>query len=542
MNPKSQFREAFFPWIQALFVFLMAAMSHPGRAYPGQDSELGPVSTLALDQRELEMTLEEAVRLTLRNNLDLRIERLNRLRSTSDTEIAAAAFDPIFSTSWTMQKFRSPTVDTLAGLGSTTVILVNPAVRQNFTTGFRGLTPFGLSWELTGSNDRSDTPESAFFGFNPRNDTAISITLTQPLLKEFGYTANLADLRIARENQAIAEASWKTLVETTIQATVNAYWDLYLAQNDLRVRSEGLKEAEQLLEINQQKVAVGTGTEIDVIDARANIKAQESQIIEAKNAAETARDNLLDLLNFRDVLRENGRGVDSRSYRVIEVVLVTEARFDSTNPELDSSLRIALEQRPELDQANRETKRAQIEYERRERNILPRFDVSGTWSNLGLEENVGNSLDELFSGRYSEWRLNANFELAFGNRQAKSERLQAQFDLQSAELARTRLENQVVLEVMRAIRNIESAFQRVGTNREQVNLRKEQLKGETRRLEVGTSTSYNVLQLQQDVLEADLEYVRALVDYEKALAEYKRALGILWSEFSEAQRAVQVPK
>ncbi|MEE8143462.1 MAG: TolC family protein [Planctomycetota bacterium] len=513
-------------WIFLMLLFLATSA-------PGQDSgQIPPVVQEGESTTEIHLSLDEAVRIALERNLDVRIEHLTRNKSRSDITIASAAFDPLFSTSYTMSKLRSPTVDFLAGVGAAlqSTVVVNPSTNQNVNVGLSGLLQTGTTYSLSLFGARQDNPESAFFSINPRHNTRVRAEITQPLLKGFGLNANLADLRIARHNAEISEHRLRRLWETTVADVNNAYWTLVFAREDLRVKEEGMREAEQLLEINRHKVAVGTAKEIDIIDAEANIQNQKSGIIDAKNQIRQAQDDLLDLLNYQEILNEEqSRNEHSGHALYVDVQVIPSSRleYEEFPVGLEDAIFLALNQRHDLQEAELQISNARLEYNRRKNQRLPSLDVRGTWTQQGLEGNLGNSTDELFSGRFYNWTLGVTFEYPLGNRREKNLFFQAGADLESSDLSYERLRNSIILQVTQAVRNIDAAAQRIETTRATTRLRGEQLEGEKQRLRVGSSTSYNVLQVQNDLLEAQIEEVRSGMDYKNAITAFKVAVGTI---------------
>ncbi|MEM7261290.1 MAG: TolC family protein [Planctomycetota bacterium] len=488
-------------------------------------------------RQRTELSLDEAIRIALARNLDLQLEILNAYQTHQDIGIASAAFDPVFATTYSMSNFRQPTVDTLSGLGSTTQILVNPFTAQQGTVGFNGLFPLGTRWRVEVQDSRSDNPESGFFGFNPRNSTTITAGVTQPLLKDFGYDVNLADLRIARENDAVAIEQLRLQTETVMGSVVDAYWNLYFAYRDLEVKLSALKEAEQLLEINQGKLDAGLAKEVDVTQARASIANQNSEIIQAENAISAAQDTLLDLLNYNDLMREQGtHGAGRALYEHLELILTTPLIFEEYRVDLEDAIALALEERSDLRQAYHAIQSAQHGYERAKHQVLPTLNLDATWNQLGLEENIGNSFDELFTGRYYSWTVAVNFEYAIGNRAARNERLKSQAALERAHLDFERLRNLAILEVSSAVREIKNAYRTVLARQEQVRLQRDTLDGERERLRVGVSTSFQVLEIQNDLLEAQSQDLRARVDYQNAITAYLKAVGLLRNNFGPERR------
>lgn len=481
---------------------------------------------------ELRLSMTDAINAAMSENLDLRVERLSQESSSRDVVIARAAFDPLFTTSYTMSKFRQPTISFLSGLAGAatgTTVNVNPFVNQVFNVGVSGLLPTGLTYSVTAADSRNDSPNSSFVAFNPSNSTSIRAEVTQPLLKGFGFNSNLADLRVAQNNFKVSRAQLQRLIETTVASVQNAYWDLAFAREDLRVKQEALREAQQLLEINRQKVQVGTATEIDVIDAEANIETQRGGIIDAENVIRRTQDTLLDLLNYSETQRRRGDIPPDQlaPYEDVRVVPTTPLAFTRYPLDLESAIDIALSNREDLRENEFLVDNSGIELRRRKNQALPGLNVTGNWTQQGLDENIGNSIDSLGTFRFYDWSVGVTFEYPIGNRQERNRLAQARNDLASSKLRLQKLRNGVVLEVTQAARDIQSSFQKLQTSRATVRLRREQLEGEKQRLRVGSSTSYQVLQIQNDVLEAQSLELQALVDYKRAITAFESSVGII---------------
>ncbi|MEM7164089.1 MAG: TolC family protein [Planctomycetota bacterium] len=510
--------------------------SQAGAQPPATTPPATPTKTADLPEpdgpplRPVPLSIEKALHIALEMNLELRTERFTRDSAENDIAIALSVFDPLFNTSYTVSKFRQPTVSFLSGVGAGASVTVNPFESSVFSLGVSGLLPAGTNWGLSLVNTRSDNPESTFFSLNPRNEMTLRAEITQPLLKNFWTNSNLADYRISQNNLEISREQYRRLVETTVSDVHNAYWDLVFAQRDLEVKEESLTEAERLLEINRQKLDVGTATEIDVYDAEANIETQKSGIIDARAQLERAQDDLLDLLNYGEYLQRNDEEVGTEGpYGGIRVVPSTPLSFAEYPIQLGQAQGLALRNRSELKQANFVHHNADLELQRRKNQMLPTFNVVGSWDQEGLDENFGNTIDGVGTGRFYSWSIGLVFEHPIGNRAEKNQLAKARNSLRAAELDIDRTRNTVVKEVRQAVRDIRSARQRVQTTRSAMQLRREQLNGETQRLRVGSSTSYQVLQVQNDLLEAQSLEIQAQVDYKKAVTAFERATGIILS-------------
>ena len=496
-----------------------AAPTAPATTTPTADEPRRPA---------MELTLDDAIRLALSHNIDLQLQRLTEERARRDRRVADAAFDPLFRTSYTLARFRQPSVSFLDFGSTSSTISVNAVASDNWSMGVSGILETGTQYSVTAGGSRSDNPDSSIFSLNPRYSSSFELQVTQPLLRGFGDDSVLADVRIATRNAEISRLELRRRVEDTLVAVVNAYWDLLFARKDLEVKEQALVEANELLEINQRKLQVGNGTEFDVIDAEANIETQRAGIIDSRNTRDNAQDSLLDLINSPNYRRG---GVENPLFLDVQIVPVTEPDLEDLRISLEDSVDTALNHRLEIQQQVLGIQNAEDTYQRAADDALPRFDLTGSWTNSGLEGDFSGSWDELSSGTYYDWSVGVVFEIPIGNRAARERRAQARLDRTSARLEHERTINAVVLGVTQAVRDVRSAQQRVQTTRAATRLRTEQLDGEKRRLSVGLSTSYQVLQVQNDLLEAQTAEVESVVFLLKAVTAYRRQLGDVLETF-----------
>jgi outer membrane protein TolC len=208
----------------------------------------------------LELSLQVAVGIALKNNLDQRIGLLNRQIASRDVVIQRAVFDPYFNLDFTQSKNRDPTVNQLDldPLNPITEVAVNPTNNQTYTAGIGGSTLFGTTYQLSLVENRFDSPETAVFSLNPRYSSTLRATITQPLLKNAWYAVNSANTRLAQNSLGAAGAQYTLSVMNTIYAVINAYWELVFAHRNYQAKIRASDLAQEQLRMDRQKVRVGT--------------------------------------------------------------------------------------------------------------------------------------------------------------------------------------------------------------------------------------------------------------------------------------------
>ena len=96
--------------------------------------------------------------------------------------------------------------------------------------------------------------------------------------------------------QQIADIQLRQTLTQTSRAVRNAYFDLVNAIAGLQVAQQSLELAQTSLRNNQRRVEVGTMAPIDIVQAEAEVAANEEAVIVAEGQIRTAEDRLRTLV------------------------------------------------------------------------------------------------------------------------------------------------------------------------------------------------------------------------------------------------------
>src|SRR5262249_4623141 len=212
---------------------------HPG--------ERPPVALPPASQGGIPLALDKAIVLAIANNEDLNVSidaaEAFRFQILADKGI----FDPLLQAALTRSHSEQPASSTLVGA----------AVRTANTTDFSGsvsqLMPTGgtVSLGFVGENLRTN---SSFQTTNPSKTLTGTVSLTQPLLRNIGYDTTTWLIRISKNT---SDASYQDLVravQNTVNSVEQAYWDLVYSLQNLEVKKESLRIAQDLNRITKIKI------------------------------------------------------------------------------------------------------------------------------------------------------------------------------------------------------------------------------------------------------------------------------------------------
>jgi outer membrane protein TolC len=216
----------------------------------------------------LRLTLEDAIRLTLLNNTDVRIARSPVDQARYSVLGAYRPFDPVLTANGSDQRSISEADNLLQGVGVTPV---NNQTLNQLTQ--QGLVAYNQTFE-TGTNlqgsftgSKGDTNSSYYF-INPYLTAGLTLQVTQPLLRNRGFFPNMAPVRIAQHGLQSSQATFEAQINTSIQQAINQYWAVVLARESLRVAEESVKQAQASYDHDKRALELGALPPLDIYRPR----------------------------------------------------------------------------------------------------------------------------------------------------------------------------------------------------------------------------------------------------------------------------------
>ncbi|MFT5285478.1 MAG: outer membrane protein [Planctomycetota bacterium] len=481
----------------------------------------------AVDEREqraeksvegvLELSLDDAVRIVLEQNLELRLEELN-------TEIARfnalgqwGAFDPIYTLSANYTESTNEPFESIEG--------ANPFKEDSRDTqqalAFPLLSGGSLDLAYTLNNRNSDRLGLAL---NTSTNANLSLTLRQPLLRGAWSTYSTSLQRIAEADYAKASESRRETRQNLVLRVHEAYWNLVEAIEIVDVRALSLQLGQEQLDQDRRRLEVGVGTEVDVLQAETNIATNEEQLLLAQVEAEAAMDVLKSLLFHRNESQEWNRYLNDWETPIIPLTHLPDV-VPSINQVWTRSLGRALEMRTELVQQRIEIQAQSLRLLRSESDSLPRMDLSLSASNRGFSDDFTDSINDSFGSDLPTYTAGLSFEVPVFNRSARNARRGARIGLQSAQLRYESIEQDVVSDVRARVRDVNYRRKAVQASQKSLQLAERQLQAEQARYREGLSTTFQLLQFQEDLAQALSTEKATRAAFARAVASLQRSEG-----------------
>ncbi|MDI1335664.1 MAG: TolC family protein [Lacunisphaera sp.] len=479
----------------ALSFFSLAALSSQAQtAPPGGES----------------ITLDGAIQRALAKNFAIKVEGFDAAIASARVTEALGKFDPVISGNYTYsESFNPALVSASTGLRGPT----SYTKTDDYDIGLGGVLPWGMTYRLGTSTTNS---RGTFNAYAENFSTFAGVSGTQPLLKNFGFGPTLASIRIAQVNRGISQWAFRQSVIDTITSVIFAYHDLNFAYANHRSAVRSRELAAGLLAENEKRFKVGSMSEYDVMSARSRVATREEGILIAERQVRETENALKALISDVHAPGLLGQRITIEPTAPAPVVVV-----DAT-----ADFRVALEQRPDYQQAKLSLKREGINTRLQRNQLLPRVDLVGSYGYNGYDASLRTSRQQLRDEDYRaySWGVVVSVPLTFTTergryRAAQLAQRQAQTDLE-------RIEQGIVVRVGNAAGQIETAQKRVQATRAARELAQSTLDAEVKRLRAGQSSTFFVSQQQEILSGAEVREAFAQSDYAKALADYDRQLGV----------------
>jgi len=474
------------------------------------------------------MTLEDAVRRAIDNNLEMQVERLNP--QTFDFTLASlrANYKPVAtSTFGRRDNVRPPTSLLNPGSPNVSTMTYNSGIVQNLPWG-------GGNMSLTFNNSKVVSPTDQLASFDPQFNSSYLYSYTQPLMRGFKIDQTRQQIQTTTLNRDNAELNLKARTTNTLAAVRAAYWDYVYSIQAVDVGRQSLALASKLLSDNKIRVEVGTMAPMDVVQAEAEEATRQQALTTATATMRTAELSLKRLIV----------GGTSDPLWAQHIEPVDRPDFQTASIDVEAAVRTALQQRTDLQIARNAFESNNVLLKSQRDQSLPDVDAVIGYGAAGLggvqyefdrpsgldRKRIGvlvnggynDALGTLFNREYPNWQFALNVNYPIGGNAAEAQAARTRLLLQQNQAQIRASELTVATEVTNAALQVTNSTEALAAARAARELSQRRLDAEMSRFEVGMSNNYQVVQSQRDLREAQNSELRALLNYRKALVEFDR--------------------
>ncbi|HEU5350805.1 MAG TPA: TolC family protein [Terracidiphilus sp.] len=235
--------------------------------------------------------------------------------------------------------------------------------------------PTGSSIQVQWTNSRQ-TSNGIYDYFSPELYTRVRFLATQQLLAGFGLGPNLRFLRIARTNLKISDIAFRAQVIATVTQICDMYWDLVNAYDTEQVGERSVAFATETLSTAHHQLALKAIPEMDVLKAEADLANREQDLT-------VARTNL----ELQELLMKNAitRTLDDPVLEEMPVVPTDRIRshMQAVSEPVQQMIAEALADRPEIQESALDLKNRELSRKTARNALLPALTAYGFYAGNG---------------------------------------------------------------------------------------------------------------------------------------------------------------
>jgi len=531
-----------------------------------------------LQNGKLMLSLQDAISLALEDNLAIDVERfipwldeVSLLRAKSGIN-GLLPFDPTLTSGLNLQDSVTPINNPLfAGIiptGTTAptstpppafvqhIGNVNFQYNQNFYT--------GTQFQVGMTNNRTFSNLGFFNLYNPDVQSALTVTITQPLLRGFGIVPNTRLIIEAKRNVKVGLSQLEQQVIATTTQVSNDYWELVYARENVKVEETALGVSQQLYEENSKRLEIGTLSSLDVLTAQSQVASDKQALVQAQSV------QLQDETTLLNDITKNPLDAPLLNAEIIPTTPISTPNTGE-NIRIEDAVREAWQKRPELQQAALTLQNAGTDVKASRNELLPAVNLFGEYiaSGLGGVQNsatttatgayspglpvvdaagnpipglfqstavtastpvifpggVGQDLGRVFRGSYSTFEGGINFTLPIRNRAAQADNAQALLNERQQKTQYRQQQNAIFVSVRNALIALQEDRASLAAAEEARKLAVQTFEDEQQKYRLGASTSYNVVLRSRDVTTAEGTELRDRINLLEDELKFNQAMG-----------------
>jgi outer membrane protein TolC len=368
-------------------------------------------------------------------------------------------------------------------------------------------------------------------GSNPfavDNQFILGISATQALYNGAAFAA----IRGAEQLRQVLREQLENDTQNTVNEVRTAYLRALLAQEQVHLLETSLAQLRETLIDITAMVDQGILSRFDRNSLSVEVVNLETTLIAARNGTELAKRSLNIMLGIP-----------------MEQQIRLRDTFSDYQPELpeigrfDEALTVAMQRRPDLRLAQGAIRLRQVEKELIQATYLPIMNAFADYAYIGnvpdyrtrsvVDQNDPFLFTKQDRGPFDTSYWNASFAVGlrlqwriFTGFQTRAQVEQVNINIRKAELDALMLREAVYLEVDMALRNVESSWLRIESQRRNIELAELNYSDAKSRLREGIGTRLEERQASSLLDQSRLNYITAVHDYLVARSQFDNALGI----------------
>ena len=494
------------------------------------------------------LTLDRAVQVALQNNFDLEGAELDVQNARAQVrEVRGQVLPQVnFTGSYTRNvvqanPFAGSDIGSIFGGGSQADwVAFNEQRRQDGDPTTEPITFDQFEQRQVDSLAASGVSLSS--GSNPfgvDNEFLGAVEVTQTLYNGTAFSA----LRGAKQFQDVSRLAKQRQAQVVANDVYEAFYQAILAEERAQVVRQRLERTRTTLEEISAQVRQGVVPKFQRLSAEVELSNTQTELIQARNDADVAVDNLKRTL-----------GIDADTPVRLDGILENPGQTGLQQISTSDAVSQAMSNRADLRRA-----RLSIELEDIRRNSVRAeyFPTLSAFANFNYTGRVPDNrtsiittnpndltdpffFDERERGFFNDEFWNPSLSVGlrmqwniFNGFQTRSRMQQRTIDVKRAELQADRLQQTIALEVRQALRTLNTAQQRIESQSQNVDRAEVNYEYTAQRVGEGVSNPLELREASDQLDQSRLNYLQAVFDYVVARSDLQTAMGMPLSSIDD---------
>ena len=444
------------------------------------------------------------------------------------------SLEPTVSSTMRFARTSNPQISDFV-TGTNTLIQDVNSYNFNFSQGFTSGTTFNAGFTAFGSQNNNLRNL-----FNPTLTSDLSASISQRLLQGFGRAVNNRNIRIAKNNREIQDTQFEMQVIVTVSQLQNLYWDLVTFVEVASGRRADLELAELLVRNTKRQVELGLQPRFEITRVEAETTSYRRQVLDAEN----------DIRRQQNVIKNaiSKFGPTGAALLGVEIVPTDRIETPQRGPvePVQDLVESALRSRPEVARTQMTLTNSRINIKGIRNAMLPSLDLTAFMRNNALAGTVnpqianipgvgapnpffiggfGTAVGQLFRRNFPDYGIFLTLNVPLKNRQAQADMTRELLRLRQSDIRLRQEQNNIKLDVTQAVESLRRARQNHEISQQARELREQMLDAERKRFALGSSSIFQIVQVQRDLAAARNDEINSLNGYIRARNELDRATG-----------------
>jgi outer membrane protein len=271
--------------------------------------------------------------------------------------------DPLLTSTLQYESTQAQQTSTLL-TGTNTLNTNTSTYDVGYQQGFLTGTSLGVTF-----NNNRQTTNSVRSSYSPQLQSTFRVTATQHLLQGFGPWVNGRFIIQAKNDRRITDSSFRQQLLFTVTQVESIYWGLVSAYEDEQSKERALTQSTQLAADNRKQLEIGTLAPLDVVNSDSAVATDQQLLVASKSNLEYQQ------LIMKQAIVRNLEDPQLSTAPVIPTDRVGLNRLPEEDMSTEDLVKVAYVNNPQIEQAVLNMKNNEITIKAFKNGLLPTVDA-----------------------------------------------------------------------------------------------------------------------------------------------------------------------